>query len=90
MIAGRIEGATRYLGAPPSVDKEDCSSLAIRDIPSRWGNQMWSVWEPTPKELEQLAGGAKLYLIITGIAHPMVALCVGTHIAADIAPGENA
>ena len=86
MIPVRIEHATRYLGPPSGVGKEDCSSLAIRDIPGAFGNQMWSKWEPTPQEIELLQQGAKIYLIITGVVHPMVCLAVGTHIDGDPQP----
>lgn len=84
MIPVRIEHATRVLGPPEGVGREDCSSLAIRDIPSPLGNQMWSAWEPTPEELLQLRRGARLFLVITGVAHPMVCLCVGTHVGSGV------
>lgn len=86
MIPLAIEGATRRFGPPPGVSNDDCAHLAIRDIPSPFGNQMWSAWEVTPKELDLLAAGAKLYLIVTGISHPMVSLAVGTHIEGDPLP----
>lgn len=80
MIPVRIEHATRVLGPPEDVGKEHCCSLAIRDIPSQFGNQMWSAWEPTPQELQLLQRGARLFLVITGVSHPMVSLAVGTHV----------
>ncbi len=83
MIPVRIEDATRVLGPPEGVGKDDCSSLAIRDIASPFGNQMWSAWEPTPADLALLNQGARLFLVITGVAHPMVCLAVGTHVEAD-------
>ena len=88
MIALAIHGATRRLGAPKGVGSDDCSQLAIRDIPSPLGNQMWSAWELTPSELELLNAGARIYLIITGAHHPMVCLAVGTHIDGDPLPEE--
>lgn len=86
MIALAIESATRRLGPPPGVSNDDCSHLAIRDIAGPHGNQMWSAWEPTPSELDLLNAGAKIYLIITGVQHPMVCLAVGTHIDGDPLP----
>ena len=75
-----IEHCTRRLGPPPGVSDKDCLTLHIRDVATPFGNQMWSAWEPTPRELALLAGGAKIYLGITGAAHPMVMLAVGTHL----------
>lgn len=88
MIPVRIEGATRVLGAPQGVSADDCCSLAIRDIPSQFGNRMWSKWEPTPEEVKLLTAGAKLYLVICGTCHPMVSVAVGTHIEGDPEPED--
>jgi hypothetical protein len=81
VIPRRIEGATRYLGAPRGwePDKDgDCSHLAILDVPSDSGGSpaMISAWEPTPKELEALNAGAPVYLQIIGSAHPPVMVWV--------------
>lgn len=81
MMVGVIEGFTRRLGPPPGVSSDECSYLHIRDIPTKHGNQMVSVWEPTPREVELLAAGAKIYLFIYGSGHPMVSMAVGTHLA---------
>ncbi len=78
MMIGVIEGFTRRLGPPPGVSDDDCSHLHIRDVPTQFGNQMVSVWEPTPKEVELLAGGCKVYLFIYGSVHPMVSMAVGS------------
>ena len=86
MIPVRIEGATRVLGAPQGVGSEDCSQLAIRDLPSKFGNQMWSKWEPTPHDLQLLNAGCKLYLVLHGVTHPMVCIAIGTHIDGDPEP----
>lgn len=88
MIIGVVEGFTRRLGPPPGVSDDDCSVLHIRDVPTKFGNQMVSVWEPTPKEVELLASGAKIYLFIYGVAHPMVSIAVGTHLGIDDEPVE--
>jgi len=82
MIAGRIPGATRYLGAPAGwqpAEHGDCAHLAIRDMPINGGvPSMHSVWEPTPDELERLKQGAQVYLCIVGTVHPPVSLAVGS------------
>lgn len=83
----KIENHTRMLGPPAGIGREDCSNLAIRDIHHDvFGNQMWSKWQPTPKEIELLSAGAGIYLIITGTSHPVVCLAVGTHIDGDDIP----
>lgn len=86
MIAGRIPGATRYLGAPAGWEPEEhghCAHLAIQDTVVNGGvPAMQSVWEPTPDELERLKAGAPVYLLIVGTAHPPVAVSVGA------APGD--
>ena len=83
MLLGVIEKWTRRFGPPVGVSSSDCSVLHIRDVPTALGNQMISVWEPTPKEAELLAGGARIYLFIYGNVHPMVSLAVGTHLEGD-------
>ena len=81
MIAGRIPGTTRYLGAPLGWKPDehgDCAHLAIRDTPVNGGvPAMHSVWEPTPEELARLNEGAQVYLCIIGSVHPPVSLAVG-------------
>ena len=77
MIPKRIDGATRYLGAPQGWEPEkdgECSHLAILDLQSENGGApvMISAWEPTPAELEALQAGAPVYLQIVGTAHPPV------------------
>ena len=80
MIPKRIEGATRYLGAPvgwePELDGE-CAHLAIRDLALATGNVMVSVWEPTPGELAALIAGAPVILTMAGSEHPPVMIAVG-------------
>jgi hypothetical protein len=71
VIPKRIQGATRYLGAPrgwnPDTDG-DCAHLAILDLPAdeRGPDVMISAWEPTPAELAALNGGAPVYLQVVG------------------------
>ncbi len=86
-----IEHATRRLGPPPGVGDDQCSHLSIRDIRDglTGANFMWSAWEPAPAELALLNAGAKVYLRIGGVAHPMVGLAVGTHIEGDTPPATD-
>ena len=75
MIPQRIEGATRYLGAPMNWNPADgsCDHLAIRDEPTEGGsNAMLSVWEPTPEELQKIMEGKPVYLQVLGVQHPPV------------------
>ncbi|NEU14701.1 hypothetical protein G3T14_21720 [Methylobacterium sp. BTF04] len=81
MEIGRVQGATRNLGAPagwdPATDGH-CGGLPIRDEPHSPGiNQMVSAWLPMPDELERLAAGAPIYLVVLGVTHPPVALTIG-------------
>lgn len=81
MEIGRIEGATRNLGAPAGWDREKhgvCGGLPIRDEPHRPGvPAMVSAWFPTPDEMARLQSGAPLYLTVLGEVHPPVAMAVG-------------
>jgi hypothetical protein len=76
MLIGRIEGATRYLGAPKDwkPDKDGtCGHLAIRDIPAESGaNVMVSAWMPTPAEVAAIQRGEPVYLYVWGAGHPPV------------------
>lgn len=80
MLPGRIEGATRYLGAPADWKPDQdgpCLHLAIRDISAESGaNVMVSAWMPTPAEVEAIKRGAPVYLYVWGTGHPPVALGV--------------
>lgn len=83
MIPGRIERATRHLGAPPGWEPDTaghCAHLAIRDEQfgsptGPWG--MVSAWEPTPDELARINAGAPIFLTVIGGVHPPVGLSVG-------------
>lgn len=80
MEIGRIENATRNLGAPAGWDEKangPCGTLPIRDEKTTAGPGMTSAWFPTPAELERLAGGAPIYLTVVGTVHPPVAMDVG-------------
>lgn len=79
MHIGRIAGATRVLNAPEGWDNKKvfCGSLPIKD--GKMANQktMTSAWFPTPEEIQNMADGAPIYLVIIGETHPVVALGVG-------------
>lgn len=80
MHAGRIQGATRALGAPADWDKNSqgpCGTLLVRDEKTTAGEAMVSAWFPTPEEIERMKQGAPIYLTLMGRIHPPVSLCVG-------------
>lgn len=64
----RISNATRVL----AETQDEYHALAILDEEIDGVNQMTSVWEPTPKELKDLANGGAVRLTILGRAHPPV------------------
>lgn len=72
MIPLKIRGATRTLGKA----QDEYRTLFVRDEQSPYGNVMYSVWEPTPKQLEVLNKGGAIKLGIVGEAHPPVMLDV--------------
>lgn len=74
MIPMRIERATHYMGAPEGWDPEkdgECGHLAVRQV----GNVFWSLWEPTPGEIELIKQGGSVLLGIVG-GQPPVMLAV--------------
>lgn len=80
MIAGRIEGATHYLGKPAGWNPSDantCESLAVLHTEVGGLPVMLSSWTPTPRELESLNSGSPVYLTVVGRVHPPVMLTVG-------------
>ena len=81
MLVGKINGATRNLGAPRDWDKTKdgpCGGLPIRDEPTTAGHGMTSAWQPTPEELARLAAGASIHLTVLGTVHPPVSMSVGS------------
>lgn len=64
----RISNATRVL----AETQDEYYALAIRDEEISGVNHMTSVWEPTPKELADLASGGAVRLTILGTGHPPV------------------
>ena len=80
MQAGRIDGATRNLGAPRGWDERRqgrCGGLAVRDQTTAAGPAMTSAWFPTEAEIARLRAGAPVYLTVVGGIHPPVAMAVG-------------
>lgn len=81
MLAARIQGATRVLGAPADWDETKagvCGGLPVLDLPGEGGgpHRMVSAWEPLPEEIDAIKAGGPVLLFITGAAHPVVALAV--------------
>jgi hypothetical protein len=79
MLPVRIEGATRYLGAPRGWEPETsgpCAHLAIRDEMIEGLPYMTSSWEPMPADLAAIQAGGRIMLRIVGNAHPPVAIWV--------------
>lgn len=66
----RVAGATRIL----AESQDEYHALAIRDDLIDGANQMTSLWEPTPRELEDLQKGGSVRLTILGTGHPPVVL----------------
>ena len=66
----RISEATRVL----AETQDEYYALAIKDEEIDGVNHMTSVWEPTPKELAELAAGGSVRLTILGSGHPPVML----------------
>jgi hypothetical protein len=64
----RVSNATRVL----AETQEEYYALAIKDEEIDGVNHMTSVWEPTPKELADLASGGSVRLTILGTGHPPV------------------
>lgn len=81
MQPGRIEGATRTLGAPQAWDKSKdgpCGGLPVRDEVTANGRAaMVSAWFPTPEEMILIAAGAPVTLCIINNQHPPVSIGVG-------------
>lgn len=76
----RISNATRTL----AETQDEYHALAILDEDIDGYNHMTSVWEPTPKELEDLANGGAVRLTILGKAHPPV--MITTQPAPEVTP----
>jgi len=78
---------TRRLAAPETWNHARsglCHTLEIFDA----GGWMTSAWRPSALELQRLAGGAPLFLMIGGAQHPVVNMAVGR--PEDMTQGECA
>lgn len=87
MKPGKIEGATRMLGAPKGWDEKrdgQCDALPIRDVAIKPGEAvtehlcMQSAWVPTEDEKRLIAEGRPVILTIWGWrgGHPPVSVGV--------------
>jgi hypothetical protein len=80
MNPGKIDGATRALGAPAGWDKDqqmgvECEVLQVRDI--MFGDRigyMQSAWYPTHQEKQAIAQGKPITLTVWGGSHPPVSV----------------
>ena len=71
MIPLRIQGANVGFG-PPKNGKND-TDVKIRGLSvRREGEFLFSLWEPTPKELDSLNKGGSVRLAIISDNHPPV------------------
>ena len=77
MLIGRIEGATRVLGRDQGYHGLPVRDVVIDCHPDGRVPAMETVWLPTPAELERLAAGASIKLIVLGTQHPPVMMEVG-------------
>ncbi|WP_306150707.1 hypothetical protein [Roseovarius sp. MMSF_3281] len=83
MLPLRIRNATRIL----AESQDEYHALAIRDEKINGQNYMISVWELTPREIEDLKSGGTVQLMVLGTAHPPVMLC--TQPAPNSEDGSN-
>jgi hypothetical protein len=72
MIPNSPVGTTRRIGKAQGY-----KGLSIRDEIGPLGPQMVTSWQPTPAEMEWIARGAPVTLIILGTKHPPVIVTVG-------------
>lgn len=84
MQIGMIAGHTRILGRSQNYRGLPVKDEIVTDGASgQRVNQMTSVWELNPDELEMLKAGGKIYLSVFGTDHPPVLLNVGPAPAVD-------
>lgn len=79
MEPGKINGATRTLGAPVNWDpaQGDCVGLPVLDRDTEFGHVMISEWTPTAEERERLAQGLPVHVWVYGFMHPVLSVSVG-------------
>lgn len=66
----RIKGETRRL----AEEQGEYTALSIRDDVISGVPIMYSLWEPTPRELNELLLGGSVRLAIAGKVHPPIHL----------------
>jgi hypothetical protein len=79
MTPGKIDGATRTLGAPVNWNAErdgECRPLEIRDSAVPGLEFMESAWYPTDEEKAAIAAGRPVILTVFSTRHPPVAVTV--------------
>lgn len=80
MQPGKIDGATRSLGAPPDWDAHahgECAALWIRDAVLNDVNVLQSAWTPSDEERRAIAAGAPIIFTVWSPSHPPVSIDVG-------------
>lgn len=61
------------LGAPPGVSIEECRPLPITRVKFSNGvPAVWSFWQPSEAEREQIAAGAPVRFSAYGLTHPPI------------------
>lgn len=68
----------RVLGAPPDWDQSEmpCSALAVTDVSFDGQPGIASFWRPDRQELEDLANGGSVMLVVYGRGMPPVSVGV--------------
>lgn len=65
------------LGAPQGMSIDECNALPITRLRYSDGTDaVASYWKPTPQELELIASGMPIRLIVLGATHPPLILGV--------------
>lgn len=79
MQPGKIDGATRALGAPPDWDaatQGECETLTIRDVVLMHTHAMQSAWYPSEEEKQAIVQGRPIILTVWSRTHPPVSIDV--------------
>ena len=78
MTPVRIEGFTRILGEQQGFIPLPVLDV-VKDDPVLGANApvMITGWQPTPEEIDRMAAGALIFLMVNGTAHPPVMIAVG-------------
>lgn len=63
------------LGKPNSMTDEECTELPVARVLDQAGHYVQiSCWQPSKEDLEDLANGGKVWLMVYGSVHPPVLL----------------